>query len=231
MKSLLVLLAVAASLSLLALAQSVEPAVGSANPAPAAGSPAPNAAAPSLSGSDAAAGVPISGQSAGPTLEKPMPLMPETIPASSAPGKSGKSGKGGKSRKAGGAGASASPGASPTGTFEVEQDIRLRIRIREAQTRALNDPDIQADWAAAHHTRSDPARRIALTLYYNHLYDRMSKIDPTIADRANARKQAAIARLYYVRLGEDAPSEDPFATPTPPAEGPNPPSEDAPAPF
>jgi len=229
MKSLLILLAAAASLSLLALAQSVEPGVGSANPSPAAGSPPPNAAAPSLSGSAAAAGVPMPGQSTGPTLEKAMPLMPETMPASSEPsGKSGKGGKGGKSRRSG---ASASPGASPTGTFEVEEDIRIRTRIREAQTRAFNEPDIQADWVAAHHTRSDPARRVALTLYYNHLYDRMIKIDPTIADRANARKQAAIARLYYVRLGEDAPSEDPFATPTPPAEGPNPPSADAPAPF
>ncbi len=223
MKSLLALFAAAAAASLLAFAQS-------AGPAPAAGSaPPPNANGsyvPPASTAPAASSVPLPGQPAGPSLEKNLPLMPETTPSGATRG-----GKSGKSKKTGAAHAHASPGASPHGTFDVEQDIRLHIRIVQAQTRALSDPGIQADWVAAHQTRNDPARRAALTVYFNHLYDRMIQLDPSIADLANARRQTAIVRMHYARLGDIVPEDDPYATPAPAASGKNPPlNEESPLP-
>jgi hypothetical protein len=110
----------------------------------------------------------------------------------------------------------------------VEEDIRMRLRMRDAQTRASNEPAIRGEWIAAHETRNDPARRAALKVYYNHLFDRMIQLDPTIADRVNARREAEIQHMYYPRLGDEAPSDDPFATPTPAAEGPNPPPAEEP---
>ncbi len=221
MKSLLILLAAAASATLFAIAQS-------ANPFPAAGSPSPTGSgSPTAPGNTgpAASSVPLPGQPAGPTLEKNIPLIPEPGPYG-AGGPNG--GKSGKSRKSGRSHANASPGASPHGTFEVEQDIRLHIRIREAQTRAVNEPAIRADWVAAHETRTDPERRAALTVYYNHLYDRMIQLDPSIATLANVRRQSAIFRMHYARLGDIVQADDPFATPAPAAGGKNPPLSDEP---
>jgi len=224
MKSLLVLLAAAASLSLLALGQA---GTGSASPSPAAASPAP-AAAPSLTGSAAASGVPLPGQPGGPVLDKPMPLMPEPIPSGDEAAGAGQPGRGGRTRKSGPA---ASPGGSPTNTFDVEQDIRIHIRIRKAETIASSDPQIEADWLAAHATRTDPDRRAAFTKYYNDLFARVARIDPTIAQRADLRRQDAIDRLHYTHLGDEPPELDPFATPPPAAEGPNPPTTDLPPSF
>ena len=90
---------------------------------------------------------------------------------------------------------------------------------------------MQAEWAAAHATRTDPERRTALLAYYNRLYDRMLKMDPTIANNINIRRQAITARMHYARLGDLLPAEDPYATPTPAAEGPNPPTVDTSPPF
>lgn len=153
-----------------------------------------------------------------------MPLIPETMPGGK--GKAGKGGNEGKQGRSGRAHGGASPGASPHGTFQVEEAIQTRIRVREAETKVENEPDMQAEWAAAHATLTDPERRTALIAYYNHLYDRMLKMDPTIAANVNIRREAVIARMHYARLGDLLPAQDPYATPAPAAEGPNPPSTD-----
>jgi hypothetical protein len=219
-----ILLAATASASLLALAQSYGPATALPQ-SPPYGSPSPGLT-PAPNPSPAATGpsatsVPLPGLPAGPSLDQNLPLIPETAPA----GRGGKPRKGGKSRKTHGAGpnGSASPSASPRDTFGVERDIRLRIRLREAQTRAVNDPAVQAYWVAAHNTHTDPARREALKVYYNHLYDRIIRIDPSVIELANSRRQSVITRMYYPRLGEQIP-DNPFATPIPAEiEGQNPP--------
>jgi hypothetical protein len=161
---------------------------------------------------------------AAPDLEQTMPLIPENMPAGS-----GKAGKGGKGHRSGEPGARPSPSGSPKNTFEVEADIRTRVRLRNAETLAVNEPDIHAYWVAAHETRSDPARRAALTVYYNHLYDRMIKFDPTIATNANLRRQAILGRLVYARLGDLLPSDNPYATPVPDSMGKNPPPSEEPS--
>jgi len=226
MKSILLLLAAAAAaaapLRLLAQAASPSPAGAAAaalfNPAPAA-SPAPSAIgvpspASSSSGAahDAAVAVPLPGQPSGQTLEKNMPLIPEEAP----PSRRSHSGK-------------ARPGASPQeyATFQTEHDIGTRVRMRMAETRALNDPVVQADWVAAHAALTDTRRRALLTTYYTHLYDKMARIDPSLAERIATRKLATLARMKYTRLGDDDDnSENPFAPVPQAASGPNPPSSD-----
>ena len=198
MKSLLLLLT-AALFPLIALGQAP-----SASPAP----------VPSAGNThDAAATVPLPGQPTGPNLEKNLPLIPETVPpnpASAGPGKP-------------------APAASPqqAATFQTEDDIRVRLRMRAAETRALNDPAIQADWAAAHNTRTDPERRTLLTVYYNDLYNRMLKLDPASAQRIEARRLSTLARMKYNRLGDEDNSENPFVPPAPVPSGPNPPASDS----
>ncbi|MGA3172186.1 MAG: hypothetical protein ABSE62_14370 [Chthoniobacteraceae bacterium] len=222
----LLLAAIAALAALVAIAQNPAPSppVPAASPAPAAASPSP--ASPALPASatnpkEAAAVVPLPGQPAGPTLEKNIPLIPENMPAQ----------------------AEASPhhgrvrvGSTPRpSTFEAEKDIRIRIKLREAQTRAQNDPDIGAAWHAAQTAPNDPRRRELLAAYYNHLYDRTIKIDPSLTDHINARRTYEIDRLKYFRLGEDDSSiqaEDLYSAPVevpnpnpPGPEGQNPPGE------
>jgi hypothetical protein len=148
--------------------------------------------------------------------------MPETIPSGSA----GPSGRHGKGAKAESGGEAATSGTASKNTFDVERDIRLRVHLRMADTQAENDPKIQADWLAAHETRTDPDRRTALTRYYTDLTAEVEKIDPTIAQQADARKASAIDRLHYAHLGDEPPELDPFGTPPPPQEGQNPPSPD-----
>jgi hypothetical protein len=211
MKSILILIAAAAAFaSLLVLAQSD----------PTAATPTPSPAIPGGNAGEAASGVPLPGQTGGPALEKNLPLIPEYVPGGAENGGSG------KKRKSGGAHAGASPEASPTNTFDVEQDIRMKIAVRKAVTEAFNEPAIHEEWVAANRTHTDPARRTAFEHYFNHLFDRVVEIDPSIALLANYRRAAAISRMQYPRLGEVDPQDDPFATPAPASEGPNPPAQD-----
>jgi hypothetical protein len=146
-----------------------------------------------------------------------MPLIPQPMPAgaeSPTPG--------GKSK----------PGASPKqySTFLTEQNLRTRIHMREARTRAVNQADIQADWVAAHHTATDPEKRQKLAVYYNHLYDRMIQIDPSIAQAANGERAGVLSRMRYPRIDDAAYENNLFATPTPTPStaAPNPPDTDIP---
>lgn len=174
----------AAATPLLALAQS---------PAP---SPAP-ADTPSLqqggSTKDAAATVPLPDQTGGPNLEKPIQLIPDNVPSVPRP-KHG----GGKSHS------SASASQGPGNTFRAEVDLKSRIRMRQLYTRVLNEPETQSEWAAAHSVKTDPERRALLKTYYTHLYARMLKLDPSLAERIKARKANSLIRLQYPRLDAEA---------------------------
>jgi hypothetical protein len=227
MKSLLILPAAAlTAITLLApvvaRAQAPTPTVTygtiSALPRQSLATPGPAAATSPSPGNahDAASNVPLPGQqSSGPTLEKNVPLIPENIPS------------GAKSARHSGKSA---PAASPKvfATFATEKDIRGRVRLREAENRALNEPAIQADWAAAHRVPTDPERRKLLAVYYNHLFDRMIQLDPSIKERANLRRIAALARMKYTRLGDPDIADNPFVQGVPASTGPNPPASETP---
>jgi hypothetical protein len=165
---------------------------------------------------DAASNVPLPGQqSSGPTLEKNIPLIPENLPSA------------GKSSRHS---AKSAPGATPKefATFTTEKDIRGRIHLREAENRVLNEPATQADWDAAHRVPTDPERRKLLAVYYNHLFDRMIQLDPSIKERANLRRIAVLARMKYTRLGDPDIADNPFVQGVPASTGPNPPANETP---
>jgi hypothetical protein len=221
MKSLLALLAAAALLPIAARAQTKAPEATALNPTQASPSatPAP-AASPAVSGSEAASVVPLPGEAipATPALEKPLPLMPENIPPGAQSSGQHHHGAGGE------AGGAATPAKD---TFGVERDVRAHIHYRMAETQAENEPKIQADWYAAHQTRTDPDRRVALTKYYDDLTAEIVRIDPTVARQADLRHITAIDRLHYAHLGDQPPDQDPFAAPAPATqESQNPPTLD-----
>lgn len=97
--------------------------------------------------------------------------------------------------------------------------------MRKANTVASNEPVVQADWDAAQSARADTDFRALMKVYYNHLFDEMIKVDPSLAMHINVRRQAAIDRLRYTRLGDqpEAGTDDPFVAPLQAPSGPNPP--------
>jgi len=225
MKSLLVLLTVGAPLFAGAqVATSPVPAAGaspaaSSTPTPARPAASSAAVSPAAGNThDAANNVPLplpaAGQPTGPILEKNIPLIPENAPAHTASGR----------HKAG-----AHPGSSPHEftTFTTEQDLRTRIQLRQVQTQVMNDPALQEEWGVAHRAPTDPERRALLAAFYNHLFDRMIKISPSLADKINDRRTSAIGRMKYTRLGDPDNSDNPFVEATPLPSGPNPPVTDS----
>jgi hypothetical protein len=77
-------------------------------------------------------------------------------------------------------------------TEQASDDLQTRIRLREAKTKALANPQLQVEWNRAHAARTQPERRELLRSYYEQLYSRMEKIDPTLKPRmAELRKSLA----------------------------------------
>jgi hypothetical protein len=103
--------------------------------------------------------------------------------------------------------------------------------MREAKTKALEDPKILAAYAAAQAATTDPTHRAGLKTYYNLLYARMAQLDPENADRIGVRRQSSLARLQYVRIDnpddDSENQEDPNPSrPAGEAFGPNPPTNE-----
>ena len=193
----------AAALPLLAHGQSPTP-----TPAPAAApSPAPAVSPHPGPATDAASGVPLPDQPSGPVLDKPMQLMPGGA-APDIPKPKGS----GEDVEAAAPDAQSTPKLDPSNTFEAEKLLHERIRLRQLYTHVLNDPETQYEWDAAHKAKTDPERRQLLTVYYTHLYDKMAKMDPSLAESISDRKASALWRLKYPRLeGDD--NQEPVEAP------------------
>ena len=80
-------------------------------------------------------------------------------------------------------------------TEQASDDLQLRIRYREAKTRALEDPKLQQEWDRAQSAKTEPDKREALKSYYNLLCDRMVKIDSTVKPRVETFRKTLIWRL------------------------------------
>ena len=91
-------------------------------------------------------------------------------------------------------------------TVTSEQDLKLRIRFREAKTLALKDLGVQEQWARSRAATTDPQKREALREYYTRLYARMLKIDGSLAATIEEHRTAALARLSQ---GNIAPAPPP----------------------
>ena len=102
-------------------------------------------------------------------------------------------------------------------TEQESDDLQARIRYREAKTKALQDPKIQAEWDRAEKAKTDPEKREILKNYYKLLCDRMVKIDSSVKPRVDALRRSlawrlepgALQRAKLVRPVEEADIEEP----------------------
>ncbi|MES2569371.1 MAG: hypothetical protein V4710_04870 [Verrucomicrobiota bacterium] len=92
-----------------------------------------------------------------------------------------------------------------TKTEVAEEELRGRIRFREAKTKAIKDPAIQVEWERAHAARTDYAKREAMKKYYRLLFGRMARIDNSIKPRIDAALTQSLRQLEQDRLKPTEP--------------------------
>ncbi len=98
------------------------------------------------------------------------------------------------------------PKAEPKSkTEQSAEELLERIHFREAQTKALRDPQVQAEWDQATKSKTDYAKREALKRYYKLLYGRIVKIDGSVKKLSDLREQAALRRLEQNRIDPTEP--------------------------
>jgi hypothetical protein len=88
-----------------------------------------------------------------------------------------------------------------TKTSEVAEEMKQRVRVRQAKTRAITDPKVQEALERADAAQTLPERRKALIDYYNALYDRMVKIDPSVKKSVEELRKHNIGDLDDERIG------------------------------
>jgi hypothetical protein len=88
-----------------------------------------------------------------------------------------------------------------TKTSESVEQMNLRIRLRQAKTRALVDPKVQEALERADAAKTEPERREALRDYYKTLYDRMVRIDSSVKKSADLLKAQYLQRLDDSHIG------------------------------
>ena len=97
-----------------------------------------------------------------------------------------------------------------TKTEEAEDDLKQMIRFREAKTKALTDPVVQAAWQAASVAHTDYEKRLNMQHYYTALYDRIAKIDNRFPTLLAETRRLSMAHVTQSRL---QPSEPPAYLP------------------
>lgn len=85
------------------------------------------------------------------------------------------------------------------------EELIERIRLREAQVKALRDPQVQAEWDRAAKAKTDHEKRESLKRYYKLLYARILKIDSSVKKTADLREHAALRRLEQTRIDPTEP--------------------------
>lgn len=79
-------------------------------------------------------------------------------------------------------------------------ELQTRIRFRQAKTRALGDPAIQAEWDKSVVAHTDFEKRAALKRFYTMLYARMGKLDGTLKKEIDERQRVSLKRLDQTRI-------------------------------
>jgi hypothetical protein len=97
-------------------------------------------------------------------------------------------------------------------TAAAEDELKQRIRLREARTKALRDPAVQAEWARAQEVKTDYERREALRSYYKMLYGRMVKLDSSLKAPADKLLKQSLATLDQDHI---APTQPPATVSAP----------------
>lgn len=100
-------------------------------------------------------------------------------------------------------------------TEVASEELAMRIRYRQAKTRALGDAAIQAEAENARQAKTELEKREALKRYYKLLFTRISKIDARLKKVVEERQRLALLRLEQRRLDPTQPldafdRENPF---------------------
>jgi hypothetical protein len=90
-------------------------------------------------------------------------------------------------------------------TEAASNEMKERIRFREAKTRASKDPAIQAEWERAHRVGTDYEKREILKNYYKMLYGQMGRIDKSLKKRILEQEKNSIRRLTQTRIDPTEP--------------------------
>jgi type IV secretory pathway VirB10-like protein len=113
-----------------------------------------------------------------------MPLIPEIPQAPDKPVESGAEVKKEKKDK----------------TQAAADDLLEKIRFRQARTKALKDPKIQAEWDLAQNAKTDFEKREALENFYKRFYGKVLAIDPSLKKLVTTSQNRAVARLKQTRI-------------------------------
>jgi len=90
-------------------------------------------------------------------------------------------------------------------TEAAVDELQQRVKFRQAKTRALYDPAVQAEWERASAARTDFEKREALKAYYRALFNRMRRIDSSLKPRIAETEQRALHRLTQTRIDPTEP--------------------------
>jgi hypothetical protein len=78
--------------------------------------------------------------------------------------------------------------------------IKRKIHFREVQNQALNDDRIMGEWETAQAAKTDMEKRTVMKSYYNHLFDKMLKIDPGLKLEIEASRKSRVNRYNQNRV-------------------------------
>lgn len=79
-------------------------------------------------------------------------------------------------------------------------EIKVRILMRKAKTKALSDPKLHELLAQAELVKTDPEKRAILRSYYELLYKRMKAANPDLSPFIAQQRTASLAMLESPRL-------------------------------
>ena len=82
----------------------------------------------------------------------------------------------------------------------TSNDLDLRIRYRKARTLAERDPAVIAVWDASRTSRTDAAKRAALTRYYELIRAKVLSVDRGVASILAERHAFSMKRLTQTRV-------------------------------
>ena len=92
-------------------------------------------------------------------------------------------------------------------TEQATDEMALRVRFRQAYTRALRDGEVQQYWEESKRVPTDYERREFLKKYYTRLYDLMRKTDKNLTARIDLEEKEALRLLTQRRVEPTVPPE------------------------
>ena len=107
----------------------------------------------------------------------------------------------------------AKPGWLPKGhsTYQAPKtanDLDLRIRYRQAESRVLEDSALKALWQQSRTARTDYAKRDALRTYYRLMFQKMVAVDKGILPLVQDRERFTMNRLDQTRVEPTDPTAE-----------------------